>query len=241
MAVNLRIWETDPDSKPKPRARFADDFVGRFRSGRLVGKAPESLDFWRVTTGDPEVAARIADLMGGTPTEWETEKEDNLEILSDARSVDIIIASSAALDASMKKFGFAGLEHHCDGVVYLTDDDAALVGTPCGCPPDLQARKDRAKSGKGPKPSVDLTFKLAAAPDLGFFRFNSGAWKLVDVVHELYAEIDAFDGPVRATLEIERVEYTTKAGRDVRYNKPVITVRGAYVEADDSPELSLAA
>lgn len=221
-----RLWDTDPDAKPKKRESFSDDVVGRFRSGRLVGKMPESLNAWRVTTGDPVVADTIATTLGGTPEEWITDKEDNLEILSDAASVRIVIASSNDLDASMKLFGNNGLIHHCDGYEFLSPDEDK--GTACGCPSTIAERKDRAKSGRGPKPSVDLTFTLADAPELGKFRFNSGSWSLVDVLADVIADIDAHDGaPVTANLTIEHVAYTTKAGRDVAYNKPVIKVTGA--------------
>ncbi|WP_328742938.1 hypothetical protein OG436_29545 [Streptomyces caniferus] len=248
MANNLRrIWETDPEAAPKERPQFSSDFVGRFRSGRLVGKAPESLNEWRVTTGDPVVAAKVAELLGGSPEEWNTDKEDNVEVLTNSSSVEIIIENSAAIDASMKKFGFTGLEHHCDGVVFLTDDDPKLVGESCGCPPAFQDRKDRAKSGKGPKPSIDIQFKLADAPELGKFRFNSGAWELVKVLHTIIADVDNTGGAdeagkggkaVRATLSIERVEYTTKAGRDVAYNKPVVKVLSVWTAADEEKALA---
>lgn len=230
MANNIgRIWETDPSSKPRER-QFSSDFVGRFRSGRLVGKTPEALSEWRVTSGDPVVADKIAALMGGEPGEWETDKEDNLEILTDSASVEIIIESSAAVDASMKLFGMSGLVHHCDGVEYLSPDEDK--GEKCGCPPLLQERKDKARAGRGPKPSIDVVFKLAAEPELGLFRFNSGSWELVKVLHTIIRDIDEHDGPVLATLSIENVSYTTKAGRDVSYNKPVVTVAGPYVSAE---------
>ncbi|MFE7399581.1 hypothetical protein [Streptomyces sp. NPDC057557] len=252
MANNIRaIWETDPDAKPKER-QFSTDYVGRFRSGRLVGKQPESLNEWRVTTGDPVVAAKISELLGGVSEEWDTEKEDNLEILTGSASVDIIIESSDSLDASMKLFGMSGLVHHCDGVKYLSPDEDK--GEPCGCPAAFQDRKDKAKTGRGPKPSVDLTFKLADAPELGLFRFNSGSWELVKVLHNVIADIDKAGGreyadddtvtvkgsAVRATLAIENVSYTTKAGRDVSYNKPAIKVTGAY-EAAQPADLAKAA
>ncbi|GGY88840.1 hypothetical protein CP967_31295 [Streptomyces nitrosporeus] len=255
MANNIRsIFETDPDAKPKPKANFSNDVVGRFRSGRLVGKQPESLNEWRVTTGDPDVADTIAALMGGVKEEWDTDKEDNLQVLTESKSVEVIIENSDAIDASMKLFGFSGLTHHCDGVKYLSDEDPTLVGTPCGCPPLLEDRKARAKSGKGPKPSIDITFKLAANPELGKFRFNSGGWSLVNVLHEVIEAIDNTGGrqedadgkvtdpgrPVRATLTIEHVAYTTKAGRDVAYNMPVVKVLGVY-EAAQPADLPMAA
>ncbi|MFI2213008.1 hypothetical protein [Streptomyces sp. NPDC020141] len=224
MANNIRrIWETDPASRPRERT-FESDVVGRFRSGRKVGNQPEPLSEWRVTTGDPLVAAEIARRMGGEPAEWETDKEDNLEVLTEASSIEIIIESSDKLDASMKLFGLSGLAHHCDGVEYLSPDED--LGKACGCPELVQDRKDRARAGRGPKPSIDVAFKVADAPELGVFRFNSGSWELVKVFHTLLADVDSYDGPVRARLSIEPVSYTTKAGRDVSYNKPVITVLG---------------
>ncbi|GAA1064706.1 hypothetical protein [Streptomyces asiaticus] len=240
MANNIRkIWETDPDSKPKERT-FSDDFVGRFRSGRLVGKQPEALSEWRVTTGDPVVADEISRLMGGEAAEWDTDKEDNIEVLTDASSVEIVIESSDKIDASMKLFGMTGLVHHCDGVEYLSPEEDK--GQKCGCPPLLQDRKDKAKSGRGPKPSIDIQFKLADAPHLGLFRFNSGSWELVKTLHTVLEDVDKASGreydaddkvsvqgsPVRATLSIENVSYTTKAGRDVSFNRPVVKVLGAY-------------
>ncbi|MFI7096402.1 recombination directionality factor [Streptomyces lydicus] len=247
MANNLRrIWETDPEAAPKERPTFSSDIVGRFRSGRLVGKQPEALNEWRVTTGDPTTAARVAELMGGSPEEWETDKEDSIEVLTDSASVEIIIENSSKIDASMKLFGMSGLVHHCDGVEYLSPDEDK--GQKCGCPPAFQDRKDRAKSGRGPKPSVDIQFKLADAPDLGIFRFNSGSWELVKILHTIIADVDEVGGaddegkggkPVRATLSIENVSYTTKAGRDVSYNKPVVKVTGLAAEA--AADLSKAA
>lgn len=234
-----RLWDTDEDARPKPRQSFSDDVVGRFRSGRLVGTMPESLNKWRVTTGDPVVADKIAAMFGGTPEEWLTEKEDNLEILSDAASVAIVINSSADLDASMKLFGNNGLVHHCDGYEFLSPDEDK--GQPCHCPPTIAARKERAKANRGPKPSVDLTFTLADAPEIGKFRFNSGSWSLVNVLADVIGEIDAHDGaPVKATLTIEHVAYTTKAGRDVAFNMPVIKVTGA-AEAAQPADLPAAA
>lgn len=213
MANNLkRIWDTDPTAKPKPRGNFSDDFVGRFRSGRLVGTMPESLSEWRVTTGDPVVAAKVVDLFGGAAEEWETTKEDHLEVLTDASSVRIIINSSSAIDASMKLFGTSGLIHHCDGVQFLSPDEDK--GEPCRCPDSFQDRKDKAKSGRGPKPSVDLAFTLADAPELGKFRFNSGSWELVKVLHEVIEAVDVTGGadengkngvPVLATLDRKSV------------------------------------
>ncbi|MFF9525392.1 hypothetical protein ACF1DV_25935 [Streptomyces achromogenes] len=261
MANNLRnIWVADPDAAPKERPSFADDVVGRFRSGRLVKtgrtEIPESLNEWRVTTGDPVVAAKIAELLGGEPEEWETDKEDNLQVLTDAKTVQIIIEPDG-VDASFKQFIHGvGLTHHCDGFTILSTPEE-MQGQPCKCPSLIAERKMSAQRG-GPKPSVDVTFRLADAPELGKFRFNSGSWKLVEALGPLFADLDRYgntaDGesgaegvPVRASLTIENVTYVPKkgprAGQTVSYNKPVIKVFGAYSgeAAEDAIDMAKAA
>lgn len=223
----LRIFETDPAAKPKSR-QFADDFVGRFRSGRMVGKNPESLPTWRVTSGDPEVAGKISELMGGTSAEWETTGEDFNEIITDKDKVLVIIDGPKALTADMKLWGRAGLIHHCDGVESLMEDDK---GQPCGCPRLMEERKAQAKSGRGPQPNVNLVFRLADDYHLGKFRFQSASWKLTEVLHEIDNDLSAYSGEVLAELSLELVEFTTKAGRDVSYRKPVVKVIKAWADA----------
>ncbi|MFI8084338.1 hypothetical protein ACIF6L_26490 [Kitasatospora sp. NPDC086009] len=240
--AGLRLWDTDPEAKPKPRASFADDVVGRFRSGRMVvdpdrpsrPPMPESLDEWRVTTGDPVVAARIAALFGGTPAEWATESEDTLEVLTTAPSVGIIIDSASAIQSDMRLYGQFGSEllHHCDGVEFLDDEKK---GQPCGCPESFAARKAEAKIGRAPKPNIVTTFKLQEDPDLGRFRFRSGAWDLAATLHEVLEALDQVGGPARAMLTLDPVEFTIKKGPKkgtlVNYTRPVIKVLGAYEAA----------
>jgi hypothetical protein len=247
MANNLRsIWDADPDAAPRERPKFSDDIVGRFRSGRLIKlgtkETPESLNEWRVTTGDPVVAAKIAELLGGEVESWETEKEDNLQILTDAATVQIIIEPDG-VDASFKQFvPGAGMTHHCDGFTYLSPDEDR--GQSCGCPSLIAERKLKAQQMRGPKPSVDVEFRLADAPTLGKFRFNSGSWKLVEALAPLFRALDEYgnagDGDVkgkqvRASLTIENVTYVPqkgpRAGQTVSYNKPVIKIFGAYETA----------
>jgi len=251
MANHLaNIWDADPDAAPQDRPSFENDIVGRFRSGRLVKvgrtETPESLNEWRVTTGDPTVAAKVAELLGGEPESWETDNEDNLQVLTNSKTVQIVIEPDG-VDASFKQFiPGSGLVHHCDGFSFLSPDEDK--GESCRCPSLIAERKLKAQQGRGPKPSVDVEFRLLDAPDLGKFRFNSGSWKLVEALAPLFADLDKYgnsgdDGnpgqPVRASLTIENVSYVPKkgprAGQTVSYNKPVIKVFGAYEADDDLP------
>ncbi|WP_282203919.1 recombination directionality factor [Kitasatospora fiedleri] len=234
--AGLRIFDTDPDAKPRPRTSFADEVVGRFRSGRMTGTGrsarPESLNEWRVTTGDPAVAARVAEILGGEVANWDTESEDNLEILTTSPSVEVVIDGSAAIQSDMRLYGSVGGEpiHWCDGVEFLGPDEDR--GKPCGCPELLADRKALAKTGRGPKPDIRVRFKLVDAPELGLFRARFGAWDLAKVLHEVLEALDEVGGPARCRLSIELVEFVAKSGpmkgKTVSYNKPVIKVLGAY-------------
>ncbi|MFF4578233.1 hypothetical protein ACFY15_07515 [Streptomyces sp. NPDC001373] len=204
---------------------MSDEFVGRFRSGRMVGNRPESLATWRVTTGDPEIAEKVSELMGGTPAEWETSGEDFNEVVTQLDKVLIVIEGPNALTMENCQWGHSGLIHHCDGVESLMEKNK---GQPCGCPPLMEDRKAQAKSGRGPAPDTNLVFRLAEDYDLGKFRFKSASWKLAEVVHEIDEALSRHKGEVLAELCLELVEFTTKSGQGVRYRKPMITVLSAH-------------
>ncbi|MFE3144769.1 hypothetical protein [Streptomyces scopuliridis] len=227
--MTLRIFETDPDAAPKPKRSFASDTVGRFRSGRMVGRRPESLNEWRVTSGDPETASAIVQLFGGVAEEWETTGEDALEVLTNAKAVGVIIDGPKSIVSDMRMYANNALFHHCDGVEFLSPEEKR--GTACGCPRLLKERKAYAKTG-GPKPNIDMRFRLFDDPDLGYFRFVSSSWDLASALPALTKELEGASGPVHAELRIEEVSFEAKngpmAGQTVTYNKPVIDVIGPW-------------
>jgi hypothetical protein len=83
-------------------------------------------------------------------------------------------------------------------------------------------RKEAAKSYRGPSPSIKVLFKLADDPELGLFAFQSGAWTMAEVLHEYEEAIDRVGGEVVADMRLELVKFTTKAGQNVEYRKPVL-------------------
>lgn len=218
----LRIFEVDPESAPRPRQRFADDIVGRFRSGYQISKRPAALEKWRVTTGDPEVAARIAELFGGEPQEWDAQGEDNLEVFTNVDKVKIILNGPGAVRQEMVLWGRTRPIRRCDGVEQHGEGDE---GKPCECPSTLRARIEAADAGKGCEPSTTIIFRLADDPDLGRFRFASGSWSLVKDLHGIEDRIAEFGGPVYAWLALAAVEIET-AGQRRRFVKPVLDLIG---------------
>jgi hypothetical protein len=184
-----------------------------------------------VLTDDPSVAQGIAELLGGIPEEYDATKAMNLHVLTESPAVEIVIAGSRAIEDKLILWGVGGPAHECDGEFSLLPDDK---GEPCGCPRTMAERKDLAKRRppKGPSPSINVTFRLAGAGyELGAGKLIATAWSLAEVIHEVKDALDAVDGEALCRLELEHVQYTNKAGIDVSYRKPVITVLGSYNDA----------
>jgi hypothetical protein len=234
----LRIFDTDPDAKPKPRAPKVEyerpNF--QFRSGMQVWNAekrknePVSLANWRVLTDDPVIAESIAELMGGRSEEYDSTKALHLHVMTETPSVEIVINGSKAIEDKLILWGPGGPVHECDGQYFLSP--AEDKGQPCGCPSLMSERKDLAKRRRGPSPSINVTFRLAGLGyDLGPGKLIATAWSLAEVIHEVKDALDAIDGEALCRLELEHVQYTNKAGINVEFRKPVITVLGSYNDA----------
>lgn len=228
----LRIFDTDPDAKPKPRAPKVEYErpVFQFRSGMQVDRKPVSLANWRVLTDDPVVAESIAELLGGRSEEYDPSKALHLHVMTETPAVEIVINGSKAIEDKLILWGPGGPIHECDGAYFLSP--AEDKGQPCGCPSLMSERKDLAKRRRGPSPSINVTFRLAGLGyDLGPGKLIATAWSLAEVIHEVKDALDAVDGEALCRLELEHVKYTNKAGINVEYRKPVITVLGSYSDA----------
>lgn len=231
----LSIFGTDPESQPKPRQSFASDVVGRFRAGHVVNKRPATLSEWRVTTGDPDVAAKIHDLLGGDePQQWDTEKEDNLEVFTASEEVDIVIEGPRSLRQRMVLWGRQGKPISVSDGEFLLDDHGNVTTEP---DPDAELsfaeRKQKGRDGLGAVPDIDLYFRLAEEPDLGIFQFKTGSWGLAyDLARDqVDAQLAEADGPTAATLKLEEVSFIAKngprKGQTVSYIKSSINLKGA--------------
>jgi hypothetical protein len=227
MVRKPRVFESDPQVRPEPGVL---DIVGRFRAGRVVGRTPVTLDTWRVTTADRAVAAAVAAALGGSVEEWDIQGEDNLEVLTDADSVRVLLTGAHAIESDLKLWSIGGvIIHHCDGTEFLAND---RKGEPCGCPESLADRKDRAKAGRGPRPDTSITFRLLDVPGLGRFQMRSGSWDLLRMLHEYVSDLEGVGGPAVCTLRLETITFTPKRGpmlgKIVSYKKPALKVEGPY-------------
>lgn len=234
----LRIFDTDPDAKPAPKPEKTEYTPADFslRTGMQVFNdakkkfEPLSLHAWRFTGDNEEVMKGLAELYGGEAEEFDPTKKENWHVLSTAEELLVVINGSKAVEDKLVQWGGQGGPlHECDGVVSLLEDDK---GEPCGCPPTMKERKERASKGRGPKPSINVTFTLAGlGEELGKGKLIATAWTLAEVIHEVKDALDAVDGPALCKLRLELVEYTSKTYGPVSYRKPVIEVLGSYNDA----------
>lgn len=91
-------------------AAFDDEhavaIVGRFRSDHEVNYRATSLEHWRVTTRDPDIARCLAEsLHGSAPQKWSTSDADIYETFTTASSVDVILDDPRAICSEMIMWG----------------------------------------------------------------------------------------------------------------------------------------
>jgi len=223
----INIFQVDPDAAAKPRRKL--DVVGRFRSGTQLNGRPVALSEWRVTTGDPVVADRIADLYGGTPEEWKgTKTEEKIEVFTEQSSV-VILVGPGQLRSELALWSRQNKKiRTCDGVVQSDGSD-------CVCPQTLEDRKIAEKEGTGCSPQVTVFFRLSADPSLGVFKFQSQAWGLVRKLPAITEELDAalqLNDLAVVRMSLEKVEFTTKSGEARKYTESQFNVIGSTGEPD---------
>ncbi|QNJ56531.1 recombination directionality factor [Arthrobacter phage Niobe] len=234
----LKIFGDNPETASAPRKRFADDVVGRFRSGHQINNRPAALSEWRVTTGDPEVADAIHEILGGdAPQDWEAKGEDNIEVFTASKEVEIILEGEKSLRQKMVLWSRAGkLVQSGDGQTIDYPEDK--VGPDPDAALSFQERKAKARDGIGAEPQIEVYFRLADDPELGIFKFQTGSWSMAsDLAYNgtdddlADAVADSEEGKARGTLKLEEVSFVAKngprAGQTVSYTKPVLTIKGA--------------
>ena len=222
MAIK-RIFDVDREGATA--AATNDDIVGRFRSGQQLNDRPLALSEWRITSGDPSALEDVRKLMGGEePSKWDTKTDESFELFTTSSSVNITLDGPTSLRSSMVLWGRSAKIRQCDGA-------EQEGGEPCACPSDIQELKEQGKQGIACQPSIQVYFRLTDAPALGKFKFFSGSWTMAKEMSGAEEALEAIGGPAFATLRLELVEYTTKAGKNVKFTKPVITILGP---AEDS-------
>ncbi|QCQ15454.1 recombination directionality factor [Microbacterium sp. RG1] len=177
--------------------------VGQLHSGYQLDGTPAALEEWRITTGDPEVADRVHELYKGeAPEEWETKSERNLQVFTDATSIDVILADANAIRQRMILWG------NDRKPVYVSDGKIGLGGAN----PTFQEWRD--KKAYGANLSAELTFRLADDPDLGIFVLKSNSWGLAHFLaaEDIEGQVAAVGGPALVRLKLVPVSFKAKSG-----------------------------
>lgn len=220
---NVAISELEP-LRARTQRTTSLDIAGDVEFGRIVGNKLLTLPIWRLITGSQTIAEKFGRAYGGKPEPHPAEGTERWEVVSERSALPVVVAGPDAVSMEMKLWDSRGLAHHCDGEVFLTPTDRA--GTPCGCPPLMVQRKERAKVGQGPQPVTTVPFHLVDGHELGVFRFRSSSWRFAETVGALREELAMVHGPALCELSLESVEFTTRNRRHVSYCRPAVKVHG---------------
>lgn len=232
-----KIWDTDPENKPKERVRYASETDGTFNAGAKDADGNGvSIGTFRLMASERSVAEAIAQAYGGEVIETETASDQFIQVITNAEKLEVIADGPDALTSDFKQWNNGKLVHHCDGVLFLSHlMDENLIGQPCNCPKLFNDRKTAYRNGMGPGPDIRITFRLADDPELGTFVFKSGAWTLLKVLHEAENGLEEIGGEALVELSLELVEFDIKKGPNkgthVSYYKPNIVPRKPWGEA----------
>lgn len=203
--VVKNIFDVSPEDS---KGAYTDSYVGRIRAGFMDGRNPRSLEKWRVTTDDPDVAEAISTQYGGTAQEWDNEREP-VEVFTDAASFDVTL-EPGAIRTGFAFFGRNSLIRKCDGQTQTWGDEQ---GKPCPCATlTLEERKEKGKQGVSCQPDISVSLRLRDLPNLGLFRFQSGSWVLLKDIGKAEEIMLRAEAPRNATISLEKV--VMKNGRE---------------------------
>jgi hypothetical protein len=180
----------------------ADEAVGRFHYGILLGNHPHVLATWRVISDRLCVVERVAELLGGHACIPDAHIDG--EVVTAAATVDVILGDPSAIDVRW----------------YLNDERACDEPGECRCPRSLPERRIAARAGRGCEPRVRICFRLHQDAGLGTFMLCSGAWSLVEDATRARQALRRCSGPVVAHLGLERHVFALHSGGRVAYIRP---------------------
>jgi hypothetical protein len=209
--------------------------IGRFHVAGQRDHRPVELSAWRITTEDHLLADTLAALYGG---ERNTSDADGFghEVLTRRDAIPVVLNAGLSVTLRMVQQGAGDSFHTCDGGKFL--EPTVVAGQPCGCASTLAERKAAARTGRGPRPEVDLQFCLADLPAAGRFHLVVTSWEFADSVRSLEQAVAEVGGPAVCVLRHQRVEFATRSGIEVSYRKPVIDVVGRAEGGKDSVNLA---
>ena len=188
---------------------------GRIRLGQKVatrsGKTrPDKLDRFRFTSPNQRLIEEIAGKYGGQARPWDNSGKAEWEVISDARSIPVIVVKGG-FSQWHELWSKAGCLHRCDG-------EKDVTGEMCDPkdPQHLQAIE---------KPTTRLSVMLSEIETLGVWRMESKGWNAAAELPSM-AELAMHVGDlVPATLSLaERssIVETPRGPQTSRYVVPML-------------------
>ncbi|WP_443044414.1 recombination directionality factor [Streptomyces sp. NBC_00366] len=191
--------------------------AGRFHVVRQQCGQPIAVAGWRVTSPHRKVAEELVSLLHGTQHECVVDGQQRTEVLTSLEAVPVLlragdISKRLVLRSVRESF------HVCDGRVFVEPE--GRKGQRCGCAPNWEKRRAAARAGRGPRPDVDIRFRLAGAPELGTFTLKSTSWDFIQSLPTINDGLRGGKSVVPFSLGLRRVDFTTASGADVSYRRP---------------------
>ncbi|MGG5257492.1 hypothetical protein [Phycicoccus avicenniae] len=191
------------------RIRLGQKVTGTSRAGKEYTR-PSKLDRFRFTSPNQGLIEQIAQRYGGTAAPWDNAGKAEHEVVSDARSIPVIVVKGGF--SQWHEFWTAGgCKHRCDGE---KDPTGAY------CDPD-----DPNHIAAIDKPTTRLSVMLSEIESLGVWRMESKGWNAAAELPSM-AELAMHVGDlVPATLSLaERssIIETQKGPQTSRFVVPVL-------------------
>lgn len=139
---------------------------GRIRLGQRVTTAsgktrPDKLDRFRFTSPNQRLIDDVAQLYGGTPRPWDNDGKAEFEVITDARSIPVIVVKGG-FSQWYEAWTKAGCKHRCDG-------EKDVTGAPCDLNDPLHVEATE-------KPTTRLSVMLSQVESLGVWRMETKGW-----------------------------------------------------------------
>jgi hypothetical protein len=203
------------------QTRFTE--AGRIRLGERRGNRPTKIDKLRFTSPSHDLIAQIAQLYGGTTSQWESPRGMEWQVYIEQEEIDIIVPpSDEALTTSYEIWSGAGMRLYCDGQTMKrpgSDEER-----PCQCLEDIAEGRERECKIK-----ARMIVWLPKIQTLGVWRLETGSWyaagELTRMVDTLLQASEQLQRAVSAKLRLDK-RVVKRDGQTFNFNVPIITPVG---------------